>query len=258
MINRKTMIAMGALAVLCAVCPEVVRGAQAQPNRVDADAGSAIEIEKKAQDKLDAWDEERAGMQEQIRSLKIKNAWLSFQVEKYSRYSEKQQDAIAELERRHEEMRTLGMELEPYLHQTLQSLSRQVSEDAPFLSEERQRRLKFLQDSLHDYHVSLSEKLRRVLEALQVEAGYGRTIDVAETELDLNGTLVRVNLLQLGRTALLYQGLDAEESGRWNTQTCVWEKIPSRFGPVIGRALDMARHRRAMELLDLPIGPLEQ
>lgn len=256
MITQKNILVAAVLLAVLTAHPAVCL--DLQPKLVDATAGKAIAIEKKAQDRVAAWDDQRHGLQEEIRNLKTKNAWLTFQQEKYTSYIEKQQTAIRELERKREEMRRLRMELEPFLNQSLRELEEQVRKDVPFLPEERQRRLKFLHDSLNDYHIGLSEKLRRVVEALQVEASYGRTIDVTETALEFNGSPVRVKLLRLGRTALFYQTLDAKESGYWNARENTWQKIASGYGAAIGRAMDMAQRKRAIELLDIPIGTYKQ
>ncbi len=82
------------------------------------------------------------------------------------------------------------------------------------------RRIQFLRDSLDDYHLQLSEKLRRVFEALLVETEYGQNVSTSTQELMINGTPTQVTIFRLGRAALYYQTTDGSEVGIWDkTQT---------------------------------------
>ncbi len=224
------------------------------PAAVEAAVVEAIETESAAQKKLDAWDEERVRLQEEIRNLNTTIAWLTFRKEKYDAYIDRQQEAIDELKRKRKEMNRLHRELEPFLDECLVRLERLIGGDLPFLPEERRRRLDFLRESLNDYHIHLSEKLRRMIEALQVEAGYGRSIEVTETRLELDSGPVQVRVLRLGRMALFYQTPDCRISGRWNRHTEAWESIDPSYSRTLRQAMDMAQRKRAIELLNLPIG----
>ncbi len=73
----------------------------------------------------------------------------------------------------------------------LMRLEEFVKKDLPFLPEERERRLKFLKDSLNDYHLGLDEKTRRLLESLQAEAGYGEDVEKSEGSIQLKAGAAR-------------------------------------------------------------------
>jgi len=226
----------------------------ATPKEVHSQVTKAVSAEAKAQAQYARWSDERASLSADIRDMKAMDAWLEFQTKKYEKYVAKQQEVIAELERRKEEAKRIRMELEPFLETVYTTLEQFVADDLPFLAEERTRRLAFLRDSLDDYRLGLSEKLRRVFEALLIETEYGRNVSASTEELELNGVPTRVSVFRLGRTALYYHAIDGTAAGYWNQETASWEPLDASFARTLRRAKDMADRKRAVELLDLPIG----
>ncbi|MBI9080511.1 MAG: DUF3450 domain-containing protein [Pseudodesulfovibrio sp.] len=217
-------------------------------------AVQAITADATAQKEFQQWADQREELSSEIRDMKMMHSWLEFQNTKYQRYLEKQKDIIAELERCKEEAQRIQMELEPFLETIVDKLSVHIAADLPFLQEERTRRIAFLHDSLDDYHLELSEKLRRVFEALQIETEYGRTIETVSCELSLQGVPTQVSIFRLGRTALFYQTEDASTAGFWDRKKQKWQTVGQEFTRDIQRAKDMASRKRAVELLSLPIG----
>jgi hypothetical protein len=132
-----------------------------------------------------------------------------------------------------------------------------VRNDLPFLHQERQKRIRFLKDSLNNYHLGLDEKTRRLLESLQAEAGYGGTVEKSETEIHLETGPAQVNIFRLGRVAIFYQSLDGKSGGWFHPKTKKWEQLPDKYNRVISAALEIAEKKRTPELLELPIGKLE-
>ncbi len=222
-------------------------------NRLLADVTTAIKTESAAQREYTAWDEQRDAASAELRDMKAMEDWLSFQNKKYTEYLKRQKAVIAELERRKEEVRRIRMELEPYLEVIVDRMDAFVGEDLPFLPEERQARVAFLRDSLSDYHLELSEKLRRVFEALHVETEYGRTVEVTTTELPVDGVPTQVSLFRLGRTALYYVTADGSGAGMWDQQGRSWKTLDGNAARTLRRAEEMAARKRAVELLDLPV-----
>ncbi|MBW1712219.1 MAG: DUF3450 domain-containing protein, partial [Deltaproteobacteria bacterium] len=180
--------------------------------------------------------------------------WLERQRRKFEGYIKRQEAAIAELDRRRQELDRINRELEPYLEEVVDRLAAFIETDLDFLAEERTRRLDFLRQSLGDYHLGLSEKLRRTLEALQVEAAYGHNLDQTEAELTIDGQPTQVHVLRLGRLALYYQTLDGQKLG-WRPRGALkWRPLSRGYRRELAKALDMAQRRRAVELVTLPVG----
>jgi hypothetical protein len=64
----------------------------------------------------------------------------------------------------------------PLMLAMLDSLSAFIQLDSPFLAQERQDRLLQLQNMINKADISEAEKYRRILEAYQIEADYGRIV----------------------------------------------------------------------------------
>jgi len=228
---------------------------ETNPTQAHKKMENAVTIEQKAQKEADAWAKEKENILAEIHDLKGRQKWLDFQRKKYKAYIEKEKGVLKELKRKKKKYEEIRMGLEPYLDEVMKRLETFVKNDLQFLKEERGKRLAFLKDSLSDYRIGLSEKLRRVLEALQVEANYGRGIEKSEGVLSINGQTIEVNLLRVGRLALFYETLDHKKVGFLDRETGKWKTLPHRYGTEITRAMEMADRKRAIELVDLPIGP---
>ena len=216
-------------------------------------AATAVETEAQAQATYRQWTDQRESMAAEIRDMKATDAWLEFQNRKYEKYISRQESVIAELERRKVEAERIRHELEPFLETVVDRLEEFVGRDLPFLAEERARRIAFLRDSLDDYHLALSEKLRRVFEALLVETEYGRSVSTTPEELVINGQPTLVSTFRLGRYALFYQTADGAEAGMWDRTTGQWKPLDDSLARDLKLAADMANRKRAVELLQLPV-----
>jgi hypothetical protein len=216
-------------------------------------ATSAINAEAAAQAEYREWTEQRESLAAEVRDMKATQAWLEFQNRKYEKYIDRQESVIVELERRKVEAERIRHELEPFLEIVVDRLETFVDRDLPFLAEERSRRIRFLRDSLDDYHLALSEKLRLVFEALMVETEYGRSVSTSAEELVIHGQPTRVSTFRLGRTALFYQTADGTEAGMWDRAAGQWEPLDDDLARNLKLAGDMANRKRAVELLQLPV-----
>ncbi len=218
----------------------------------------AIEREINAQQQADEWSQEKEQLISELRQNKTRLDWARYQNEKYSAYIEREKERMAELQRRRDEMKGLRRNLEPYLDQLITRLDGFIDSDLEFLSREREERIQYLRDSMNDYDLGMSEKLRRVLEALHVEAEYGSSIEASSETLDIQGRTIEAEVLRIGRVALFYRSMDGEKVGRWNSGAEAWEPVSSEFSRAIGDTVDMARQKKSVELVDLPIGGVNE
>lgn len=239
------------LLLLVAFVPLVEAAGSVAESRQTFD--KAIALQQKTQTQVDAWNQEKEELQARIRNLKNRLRYLHYQQEKYTSYLGNQEENIRTLEQKQTNLQTLQTELEPYLVILIQRLQDFVLSDLPFLAEERQRRLAFLRESVEDYNLKTSEKFRRVLEALQVEAEYGSYPEVSVDLIDLNGQLTKVQLLRLGRLAMFYLTLDGQRAGRYERSTGRWVELSRASAQQVKAAMQMVGKSRAMELVNLPI-----
>jgi len=227
------------------------------PEEVVGKVSKAIERESKAQKKADDWTWDKKDLIDELRDLKTRVTWLKYQKEKHQIYIKRVKQNIADLEFKKAEALRVREQLDPYLEQVVNEMAEFVSQDMPFLPNEREKRLTFLRENvLNNYQLEMSEKLRQVLEALQVETKYGSNVLSMDTTLDLSGADTQVTLLILGRVAMFYLTLDGAHVGRWNRETRQWEELPEKFSRPIRRLLDMADRKRTVELIEIPLGAL--
>ena len=247
------------LGLILILFPAAGPAAAAPPVRqVDQLIDQTAQVEGAAQEKVRSWEDERAERLAELSRLKSDLRWLTFQRRQQAAYTAKREAAVEALKRRRIEVSRINRELEPFLAETVDLLAQFVTRDLSFLTEERAKRVQFLRDSLTDYHLGLSEKFRRVMEALLVEAGYGRGVEATEETIDLAGRPTEVEVLRLGRLALFFRTPDGSQMG-WRTKADqAWRDLPRSEARELGLALDMARRRRAVDLVQLPIGrPVE-
>jgi hypothetical protein len=128
-----------------------------------------------------------------------------------------------------------------------------VQLDVPFLPDERRQRVQGLRELMSRSDVTLSEKYRRLMEAYQVENEYGRTIEAYRGTLDSGGEKRTVDFLRVGRVALLYQTLDSNETGFWNTADKGWAPLPGEYRSPVKQGLQIARKQVAPDLVRIPV-----
>lgn len=225
----------------------------ADPAQIQQQNTTAIKQEITVQDKVERWSEQRQALVNDLLDQKTQLEWNRFQTKKYRQYTEHKQLTIADLKRQKEQMSLLRKELEPFLDNTVETLHEDVANDLPFLEHERLERLAFLDQSLTDPELALSEKLRRVLEALQVEADYGNSIEVTEHTLPLASGDTMVQILRLGRIGLFYLSPNGDKVGQWDQQKQVWTPLPDEYRDTVRVTIDIIEQKRAAELITLPL-----
>ncbi len=232
--------------------------AQDTPGKVHNKVSKTITAESKAQEKADDWSFEKATILDDIRDLKYRITWLQYRQDKNRVYIKGVKESIKDLEFRKAEINKLREQLEPYLDEVVDRMAAFVESDLPFLPDERQTRLNALRDSLNNYNVPMSEKMRRVfVEGLQIETEYGKMIEAIEDEtVCLNGADTQVTIFRLGRVDMFYMSLDGTQIGIWNQESGQWEALPKDLIRDLKQALDMAKAKRSAEIVELPLGAL--
>jgi hypothetical protein len=254
MIHR---ILLTAVAMLLATSLAVF--GQADPQRAESRMNSAIDTEARAQKKAEDWAIGKEDLIFEIREVQTTIAWYEYNIKKYNIYIDRLNRNIDVLRAKKLEARKVREGLEPYLEDVaVDGLETFIASDLPFNLEERQMTIEQLRNVMNDPHNSLAEKLRKVVEALAIEARSGQDASATDATLVLNGVETDVTILRLGRLAMFYQSLDGESVGWWNKRTRAWEPIDDSFSRVIRRALAMARGERIVELIQVPIGAVEQ
>ena len=130
----------------------------------------------------------------------------------------------------------------------------EIDDSLPFLMTERCQRLEKLNNLLATPKVSISEKYRKVMEALLVEAEYGFTIEARQETIEIAGQKRLVNIFRLGRLSLFYQSLDRKECGFYNVAEKLWQPLKAKYNHDIHCALAIAAKQQPAEIISLPLG----
>ncbi|XPV74709.1 MAG: DUF3450 domain-containing protein [Desulfovibrio sp.] len=230
---------------------------RAEPLSTQPDAqeilSKAITAEANAQKKQNNWEEQRASMLDEIRQLQSENLWLSFQEKKYTRYVTAIEKKIDELNHTKAELERLEDELEPLLYNIVDRLNTQINKDLPFLMEERKHRVEFLNKTLDNHTLSRGEKLRRILEALEVETAYGRNTENTEETVILDGTPTQVTVLRAGRLELYCLTPDQNIAGQYDRSTQGYIKIDPRYIQPLLSLKKMIDQKRVTDFVYLPL-----
>lgn len=229
-------------------------GANDPASRVTEIAAAALETERATQERLDDWAAERADLQARWDAAGAQVRYLEERAALQRRRVAALEDAGDELARRLEEAQRLEVSLEDTLLAILGRLEAAVAADLPFLAAEREGRLATVRRELGDPAASAADKLRRVLEAVLIEARYGGAFEVYQDRIAPAGEELTVDLLHVGRLGLFWLTPDAARGGAWDAAAGAFVELSGRELDAVRRAVEMATRRRPAGVQDLPLG----
>jgi len=186
-----------------------------------------------------------------IENVRLYNA----QLEKTIRM---QEESMQQLDQSIKDVVVMQRQMPPLAERMITSLEQFVALDMPFRLDERNTRIEQLRANLVDPKFSVSERFRQVLEAYKIEDNYSRFIDTYTDTINVDGTDREVNILQVGRIALLAQTKDNEVSLVWSKADKAWTQITdSDYRSTIVKAVRIAKKQAVIEVLELPVAAPE-
>ena len=249
--TRKTYLAW-LLVWTCFMGWSEIVSAQPLENLIETQSTAATEAIR-SQDTIDTLADETQRLLSIYRSTVRQTESLQVYVEQLDRLLDSQQKEAASLETQLQEIEVTQRDIVPLLVRMLEHLVQFVALDIPFLPEERQERLIRLRNTFDQSDLTITEKYRSIMEAYQIEADYGRTIEAYRGAVTIDGRERTVDFFRVGRLALLYQSLDGQEVGHWNRETQEWEVLPNSYQRSIKRGLQIAAKQSVPNLLLLPV-----
>ena len=202
-----------------------------------------------SQSRIDALDDQTRQMLERYRAASWQSQQLKVYAEQLEELASGQEAERDSLSRQLAEVDRTERELLPLMLRMAQGLESIVTDDLPFLQQERRDRIAGIKRLMADPSATNPDKFKRILEAYQIEAEYGRTLGAERTQIENRS----VDVLRVGRTALYYLSIDGRDAGWWNPATKHWEKLDGGEIAQIRRGLRMARETLAPDLLRLPV-----
>ncbi len=218
-----------------------------QINQVRTDSAKA------SQARVDQLDAQRNKLLAQYREttsiidgLRIYNQQLEKQIKA-------QQVKLQELDESARQATGLKRQVTPVMVKMLAALEQFVLLDIPFHQKERNDRLRFIGDALVNPDITDSEKFRQVLEGYQIENEYGRKIDTYTDAIRIGDSDVNVNILRVGRIALIAQTKDERITLAWDNQKRQWVELPSSYRNPVRQGIRIARKQATRDMMFLPI-----
>ncbi len=165
-----------------------------------------------------------------------------------------QEENIATIQQSITDVAVVTQEMPLLMSKMLTSIEQFVELDMPFLLEERRARLTFARDAIDSPDVSVAEKFRQILVLYQTENNYGRTHQTYPATLNLEGVERDVDILRVGRIAMVYQTKDRTMTGAWDQASRSWMALdPVEYRTAIQRAIGVSSGLVSPAIMDLPI-----
>lgn len=206
---------------------------QEEINRLANSTSSTFEVFKRQNDALEA--------------LLVLNAGFRKSVSIQEGNIETLDKSIASVE-------AITREIPLLMEKMLSSIEQFIELDYPFQVDERANRIQFARDAIDNPDVSIAEKFRQVLVMYQTEATYGRTNATYPDIIEIDGAERDVNIVRIGRVALMYQSTDRQVTGAWNNSTRQWVELPAgEYRTAVQKAMRVASNVDAPGIIDLPV-----
>jgi len=208
---------------------------------------------QQSQQKIDAVDNSIRAAEREYRGLMKEVDGLNVYIAQLDRQLNAQQEELVGIEESIKNVTLVERQITPLMLRMIDAIDQFVAVDVPFLKDDRTKRMNALKDLMGRSDVTVAEKYRKVMEAYQTEINYGRTIESYRGTLSLNGLDREVDFLRVGRIALMYQSLDGEELGVWNTAASEWQALDKSYKSKLMAGIRIAREQAAPALIQVPV-----
>ncbi len=214
--------------------------------RIDkAAANTQTKIDKLAEQAADAAFEYRNTLS-RVDSLETFNTQLRRQVRS-------QEASITNMASEMESIDETEKGVLPLMDEMIKTLEQFVDLDIPFNLERRTKRVADLKRNMDDADISVSEKYRKILEAYQIEMGYGNVMQSDTGSIDRDGQTLEVDFLRVGRTAYIYLTKDRKSGRYWNKADKQWAELPAEYIDEVSEAMKMADGIVPVEMFKIPV-----
>lgn len=222
---------------------------------IDTQVDSSTESIK-LQEKINQLDEESKRVYFEYKDTLNEYKSLKNYDDQLSKIVDQQIQEIKSIEDQIESLDDINIDILPLLKRMVESLSKFISIDIPFLLDERKKRIDDLDQLITRADVTTAEKFRKIFETYQLEADFGRTIESYNGYIEIDNENKAVEYFRLGRLGLFYRTLDGKETGFWDNTQKKWEHKGSSLDNDIKLALDIANRQSPPNFISLPLKPV--
>ena len=212
---------------------------------------------KASQAKIDRLSDETASLlsdyktvMKQVDGLKVYNARLERQIAN-------QEKRIRDIDASIAEASVIQRQIPPLVTRMLDGLEQFINLDMPFDLDTRLGNIEAVRANMDRSDVTSAEAFRQVLELYSIELQYGRGIEAYTDTIEL-GAGREVDILRIGRVALVYQSTDGAETGAWNKDSQSWEELSAGdYAAAVRKGVRIAKKQATIELLNMPVSAPE-
>jgi hypothetical protein len=208
---------------------------------------------QQAQVKIDNVDGQTRNAEREYRGVIKEVEGLKVYIEQLDKQLLAQDKDLVQIEKSIRQVTLIERQITPLMLRMIDAMDQFVKADMPFLKEVRIKRVAKIKDMMGRSDVTVAEKYRKVMEAYQTEVDYGRTIEAYRGDVEIDGSEREVDFLRTGRISLVYQTLDGQKQGVWNTQTNAFEELDSAYKSKIMMGIRIAREQAAPQLIKVPV-----
>ena len=213
---------------------------------------------RQSQSRIDALTEETRELLSQYKTVLKEIEGLRVYNRQLERQISNQETEMAQLTRSIDDVTLIERQITPLMLRMIDGLEQFVQLDLPFLMNERNERIDTLREMMDRADVAVSEKFSQILRAYQIENEYGRTMEAYGDTIDFGGNQRKVDVLKVGRIALVFQSPDGEVTGFYNPNSAQWEELDDSYNPPVRNGIRMARKQLSVDMLPMPVeGPEE-
>ncbi len=222
--------------------------------RIEEPVEKAIAILQKTQKNEEDWRQLQEKLTSELELLQARVAALTKTREQQREHISHAKKRISTKEQQLADVLRIELEMDPFLNHLVDQLATLPEEGLPFLQKERKERIANLKLLLSDPDIPISEQYRKTMEALQIEAEYGITLETYQEMLANDDEKTLVNILRLGKLGLYYVTLDESHCGFYNIADNQWQPLSDDYIFPIQTAVAIASKRRPAEFIDMPLG----
>ena len=245
------------LAAICIGCGASVAVAQSIDPIVEV-GKQRTAAAKASQAKVDRLADETASLlsdyktvMKQVDGLKVYNARLERQIAN-------QEKRIRDIDASIAEASVIQRQIPPLVTRMLDGLEQFINLDMPFDLDTRLGNIEAVRANMDRSDVTSAEAFRQVLELYSIELQYGRGIEAYTDTIELGGAEREVDILRIGRVALVYQSTDGAETGAWNKDSQSWEELSAGdYAAAVRKGVRIAKKQATIELLSMPVSAPE-
>jgi hypothetical protein len=137
----------------------------------------------------------------------------------------------------------------PLMYKMIDSLEQFIKLDIPIEVEKRNERVERIRRLMTEPNITTSERYRQVLEAYQIENDYGSAISAYQSKIDG----ITVDMVHVGRIALLAQSLDSKKAWVWDNSSRQWTALNDEYLKPVKKVIRMAKKQVAPDLIQVPV-----